>query len=95
MILLLALYLALAYITNATKGFYPYGFLDPSNGHSGRVAAYAFAILAAIIVIFLVVWALIWARKRLTERTMRMKGKFHGRREWVGEDVEMPSYLGK
>jgi len=95
LILLLALYLALAYITEATEGFYPYGFLDPSNGHSGRVAAYAFAILAAMIVIFLVVWVLIWARKRLTERAMRMNGKFYGRREPVAQDVEMPSYPGK
>ena len=95
LILLLALYLALAYITNATEGFYPYGFLDPSNGHSGRVAAYAFAILAAIIIIFLVVWCLIWARKWLTERVMGMKGKFYGGRERVSEDLEMPRYRGK
>lgn len=95
MILLLALYLALTYITKATEDFYPYGFLDPSNGHSGRVAAYAFAILAAIVVIFLAVWGLIWARKWLTERMMGMKGKFYGGRERVGDDVEMPRYLGK
>ena len=95
LILLLALYLALAYVTNATHGFYPYGFLDPSNGHGGRVAAYVFAILAAIVVIFLVVWGLIWARKWLTERVIRMKGKFHEGRERVGQDVEMPGYPGK
>ncbi|KAI9869208.1 MAG: hypothetical protein M1830_005436, partial [Pleopsidium flavum] len=89
LIILLALYLCLAYITHATEGFYPYSFLDPSNGHSGRVTAYAFAILAAIIVIFLVVWFLIWVRRWVTERVGHMNGKFHGARPRADEDVEM------
>jgi len=77
LIILLALYLCLAYLTHATEGFYPYGFLDPSSGHSGRVAAYAFAILAAIVVIFLVVWSLIWMRRWVTEKVAHMNGKFY------------------
>jgi hypothetical protein len=66
LILILLLYLALAYLTHYDEGFYTYSFLDPgSHGqHSGRVAGYCFGILAAIIVIFAVSWALIWLRRR-------------------------------
>ena len=75
LIILLALYLGLAYLTKAVEGFYPYSFLDTSKG-SGRVAAYAFGILAAIIVIFGVVWLVIWLRRWLTERKLGLQGNF-------------------
>jgi uncharacterized membrane protein len=65
LIVILALYLALAYLTFATQGFYTYGFLDPATGQ-GRVAAYCFGILAGIIVAFIIIWLLIWVRRRLT-----------------------------
>jgi uncharacterized membrane protein len=65
LVLILALYLALAYLTFATQGFYTYNFLDPATGR-GHVAAYCFGILAAVVVVFVVVWLLIWARRRLT-----------------------------
>ncbi|KAI9843409.1 MAG: hypothetical protein M1837_006435 [Sclerophora amabilis] len=76
LLVLLALYVGLAYLTHATQGFYPYAFLDPSTGGQGRVTAYAFGILAAIIVIFIVVWGLIWLRRWLTERVARREGVF-------------------
>ncbi|KAI9842713.1 MAG: hypothetical protein M1838_003011 [Thelocarpon superellum] len=68
LIIILALYVGLAYITRATEGFYTYSFLNPATHGSGRVAAYVFGILAAIIVIFVVVWVVIWVRRRITER---------------------------
>ncbi|KAI1366011.1 hypothetical protein F5Y08DRAFT_302396 [Xylaria arbuscula] len=75
LILLLALYLALAYLTHATKGFYPYPFLDP--GLQGPlVAAYVFGIAVGICVIFGVVWGLIWVRRWITENKMGRDGVF-------------------
>ncbi|KAK2785569.1 hypothetical protein FQN53_007654 [Emmonsiellopsis sp. PD_33] len=67
LILILAFYLALAYITYASQGFYTYSFLDPGPGrtHSARVAGYSFGILAAAIVIFGIVWVITWARQRV------------------------------
>lgn len=76
LIILLALYLALAYLTHATEGFYPYGFLDNSNGRSSIVAAYAVGILAAIIVVFGLVWGMVWLRRWTTEKKFGMEGKF-------------------
>jgi len=64
-VFLLALYLGLAYLTRKTQGFYPYGFLNPSNG-KGKVAGYIIGIAVAACVIFGVVWGLIWVRRRLT-----------------------------
>lgn len=99
LIILLALYLALAYITHATEGFYPYSFLDTSKG-SGRVAGYCFGILAAICVIFGVVWGLIWLRDWAT-RKLGFEGKFAGPRRkgngWAaGErDVEVVEMQGE
>ncbi|KAA6416202.1 MAG: alpha beta hydrolase fold-1 [Lasallia pustulata] len=90
LIVILALYLALAYLTHATQGFYPYGFLDPTRG-SGRLAAYICGVLVAACVIFGVVWALVWLRRYLTERVAHLEGKFYrGRKMACGEqDVEM------
>ncbi|KAI1338844.1 hypothetical protein F5Y15DRAFT_99721 [Xylariaceae sp. FL0016] len=95
LIVILALYLGLAYLTHATKGFYTYSFLDP--GVTGNlVAAYVFGIAVAIIIIFLVVWGLTWTRKWLTERKLGLDGKFaKGRHSatssWRDEDIEMSS----
>jgi len=70
LLLILALYLALAYITRASEGFYVYNFLNPSHG-SGKVVAYVFGILATIIVVFLVSRFAIWMRKRFTRAGKR------------------------
>ena len=92
LILILALYLALAYITHATQGFYTYDFLDTSKG-SGRVAGYAFGILAGICVVFGLVWCLIRLRKWVTEKKWHMEGKFSARARRRGQDVEMNEAL--
>lgn len=68
LVLLLLLYVSLAYLTFHTQGFYTYSFLDPGvNGEkSGKVAAYCFIILAAIVIIFGITWGVIWLRRKLT-----------------------------
>lgn len=78
-IVLLALYLALAYVTFATEGFYPYGFLDLRKNSSGIVAAYIIGILVAAIVIFLIVKYLILLRLWITEKQFGKAGKFSRR----------------
>ncbi|KAJ5280515.1 hypothetical protein N7478_005887 [Penicillium angulare] len=63
LILILLLYLCVAYITYHTEGFYAYSFLDTEHGKkSGTVAGYCFGILAAILVIFFISWGLVWGR---------------------------------
>jgi hypothetical protein len=71
-----ALYLALAYITRATKGFYVYSFLDPATKGSGMVVAYIFGIAVAVIVIFLLVVGFTVLRNWITEKKLGMTGKF-------------------
>lgn len=86
LVILLACYLALAYITHATEGFYPYSFLDPGKGN-GRVTGYCFGILIAICVIFGIVWGVIWLRNLATQK-LGLEGKFAGqRRKADGLDV--------
>jgi len=75
LILILALYLALAYLTQATKGFYTYDFLDPGKQGS-LVAAYVFGIAVGICIIFVVIWGITWLRKWITETKLGMRGKF-------------------
>ncbi|KEZ42366.1 hypothetical protein SAPIO_CDS5542 [Scedosporium apiospermum] len=93
LIIILALYLALAYITHATKGFYPYDFLDSGPdgpGGPGWVAVYIICILVAVIVIFVVVKAIIWFRVWVTERKMHMDGKFaHQRRTEHDPEIDV------
>ncbi|KAL7270438.1 hypothetical protein RUND412_006858 [Rhizina undulata] len=84
LILLLAGYLCVAYITHTTEGFYTYSFLNPDTG-SGKVAAYCFGILLAIIVVFLIVRYVIWARRWLMERVFGMNGRLAERRLSMGD----------
>lgn len=77
LILFLALYLALAYVTKATQNFYTYGFLDPAGG-TGTLVGYVFGILAGICVLFVIVWLLVWLRLWLTEKVLGMGGKLAG-----------------
>ncbi|KAI0505681.1 hypothetical protein F5B22DRAFT_498323 [Xylaria bambusicola] len=98
LILLLALYLALAYLTQATKGFYTYPFLDPSL-QGALVAAYVFGIAIGICIIFAVVWGITWLRRWITENKLGLDGVFahasavartdeqDARRSWVHKDV--------
>ncbi|KAL5113322.1 hypothetical protein ACEQ8H_008817 [Pleosporales sp. CAS-2024a] len=79
-IILLGLYLGLAYLTHATEGFYVYDFLDLQAHSSGIVAAYIIGILVATIIVFLIVRYLIMLRVWFTEKKLGKLGKFtrHG-----------------
>lgn len=87
---MLALYLALAYVTFYTQGFYTYGFLDLRKNSSGVVAAYIIGILVAAIVIFLIVRYLILLRLWVTEKKLGKTGKFtqRGAVRMADEEVE-------
>lgn len=74
LIIVLAFYLALAYITHATEGWYVYPFLNPSNGPI--LAGYIVGIAVAAVVIFSIVNCIIRGRKWLTERKLHKTGKF-------------------
>jgi hypothetical protein len=87
-IIILALYLGLAYLTRYTQGYYVYGFLDPSKG-AGRTAGYILGIAAGIIVVFLIVKGLMWMRKWFTETKLGRTGKFHDGRPLGTGDVEL------
>ncbi|KAF1841227.1 uncharacterized protein K460DRAFT_295429 [Cucurbitaria berberidis CBS 394.84] len=90
-VILLALYLGLAYLTHATEGFYVYGFLDLQEHSSGVVAAYIIGILVAAIVIFLIVRYLIMLRVWVTEKKMGKTGKFssRGKLEETGKTIPL------
>ncbi|OQE38462.1 hypothetical protein PENCOP_c008G03657 [Penicillium coprophilum] len=68
LLLMLLLYLCVAYITHKTEGWYPYSFLDVGDhGHkSRRVVGYCFGILGAVLVVFVISWALVHLRCGLT-----------------------------
>ncbi|ELQ36574.1 hypothetical protein OOU_Y34scaffold00654g30 [Pyricularia oryzae Y34] len=89
LIIILCLYLALAYVTHATKGFYVYPFLDPAGG-AGKLAAYICGIAVGCIVIFLLVLGLIWLRKWVTERKLGMRGKLSSRDRPASSTISDP-----
>jgi hypothetical protein len=69
LVIMLACYVGVAYITVATEHFYVYSFLNDHNkGGRGLVAGYVFGILAVAIVVFIIVKYLILFRRWLTER---------------------------
>lgn len=88
LILLLAGYLGVAFITLATQGWYTYSFLDHDEvGGRGIVAAYVAGILVGTIIVFCIVWGIVWIRRWLTEKKLRMEGKFAT--QFRRGDVEM------
>lgn len=76
LILILAGYLGIAYLTLHDSGFYVYDFLDESTHSKAVVAGYILGILAAIIVVFVIVHFLIKFRRWFTEDKLGNKGKF-------------------
>jgi hypothetical protein len=89
LIILLCLYLGLAFTTFATEHFYVYSFLDDSKkGGRGRVAGYIFGILAAAIIIFIIVRYVILLRQWVTETKLHMTGKLEHKRDRKGRSEE-------
>lgn len=78
-VIILGLYLALAYLTHATAGFYTYDFLDLEKNSSGVVAGYCIGILVGSIILFLIVRYLIVLRIWVTEKKLGKNGKFSRR----------------
>jgi len=70
LILFLAGYLGIAYITHATEGFYSYSFLDPKKQH-GLLAAYVIGIGVGQCVVFSAVWGMCYLRERFSSRLKR------------------------
>jgi len=68
LILFLAGYLGVAYITHATEGFYTYSFLNPHK-EQGLLAAYIVGIGVGECIVFSVVWGLCLLRERLLPRS--------------------------
>jgi hypothetical protein len=76
LVVILALYLGVAYITLAVQHFYAYDFLDSSLHSRGVIAGYIFGILAITIVAFVMVHYLIVLRQWITEKTLHKTGIF-------------------
>jgi hypothetical protein len=104
LVVILACYCGLAYVTYATKHYYVYSFLNPNprdevvvNGvktnlggvGKGAVVGYVFGIAAAIIIIFCISKGLQWVRKWATERKLGMEGKFYAGRGMGMGEVEL------
>jgi len=77
-VVLLALYLGLAYLTHSTQGFYVYPFLNPASGR-GLIAGACIGILAAAVVVFVIVHYLIKLREWITETKLGRYGNLSTR----------------
>ncbi|KAJ6572786.1 hypothetical protein DFH09DRAFT_1246807 [Mycena vulgaris] len=88
-VLLLGGYACIAYITHATQGFYPYGFLNPAHKSRGTMAGIIIGMGALGGAMFVVVWLLIWARAYITERFLGLEGSFSAKDLRGRRGVEM------
>ena len=70
LVLLLAGYLGVAYITKATQGFYTYNFLDPKTDGSGMVAAYIVGIPIGICILFVIIAGIHWVKVWFFEKVV-------------------------
>lgn len=85
-VFVLALYLSLAYVTHATKGFYTYTFLDIQAQGSAITAAYIVGIAVGSVVLFAIVKGVVHLRLWLTESKAGLDGHFAGRPGQAGEN---------
>jgi len=93
-VVVLALYLGLAYLREHIVGKPPYDFLDRGEdgpGGPGMVAAYCVGVLIASIVMFCIAKALVFFRVWVTERKLHLHGKFAKMPSSRTRDVEMES----
>ncbi|KIM76712.1 hypothetical protein PILCRDRAFT_826110 [Piloderma croceum F 1598] len=67
LIIFLAGYLGVAYITHATEGFYTYSFLDPHK-EGPLLAAFIIGIAVGECIVFSAVWGLCYLREWLSRR---------------------------
>jgi uncharacterized membrane protein len=90
LVIILALYLAVAFITHASAHWWVYTFLDDSRkGGQGRVAGYIIGILVACIIVFIIVRYLILLRQWVVEKKLGKTGQLqHRQRTYVSEDQE-------
>ena len=75
-VVILGLYLGVAYITHDDDHFYVYDFLNVQEHGRGMVAGYIIGILVGAIVLFLIIRYLILLRKWITESKMGKTGNF-------------------
>jgi hypothetical protein len=90
LIVILGLYLGLAYVTYATDNFFVYDFLDTRTNSPGKVAGYIVGIGIGTVIIFLIVRYLIVFRIWVTEKKLGKRGKTtsRGERGYVRDDAE-------
>jgi hypothetical protein len=93
-VLILALYLCVAYITWATQHFYVYTFLDNQTNPPAVVAGAIVGILALSCIIFVIVHFVLLLRVRITEERWHMIGKGRGRKI-EAEDIELREEVPK
>lgn len=74
-IVILALYLGLAYLVEEVDGYWVYDFLDNKTNSPGKVAGYIVGILVAAVIVFLIVRYLIVFRVWVTEKKLAKMGK--------------------
>ncbi|KAF4555994.1 Hypothetical protein D9617_2g059610 [Elsinoe fawcettii] len=75
MVVLLAMYLGLTYLSHALNGFYVYPFLNQEKNGRGITAAYILGILVGAVIIFAIVHLVIKFRRWLTETKFGATGK--------------------
>jgi len=96
LIVILALYLGLAYLTWDTEHFYVYDFLDSRIHSHGVIAGYIIGILVVAMVAFVIVHYLILLRQWITEKKLHKTGIFTTRgRGAGGADAEMGEVRAK
>lgn len=95
LVVILALYLGLAYVTYDAQHFYVYDFLDDRIYSRGAITGYCFAILAVTVVAFVIVHYLIMLREWFTEKKLGRTGVFTHRERRMGTETPADPEIGE
>lgn len=102
-LLILSIYLGLAYLTKYTQGFYVYEWLNPAHG-SASIILHVLGYAAGVIAIFFLVSGAIRLRNMLARRldksngtSIKEKGEIldDSSDVWSGENLELGSESGR
>ncbi|KAF2157719.1 hypothetical protein K461DRAFT_290009 [Myriangium duriaei CBS 260.36] len=91
LVVLLALYLALSFVSHAINHVYVYPFLNIQEKGSTFVAIAIVLILVAMLIVFAVVHGIMYFRKWVTESKKRLPGKFSKHDQRSVDEEKQPS----
>lgn len=93
-VILIACYVGVAYITRADQGFYPYPFLNVEENGSGLVGGFCVGIGVGTVISFMIGQFVVWLRELVAAKVQKSGAWGSARAHGVEDDACVPTRRG-